>query len=82
MRFGFHQATLSGLSLGKDLFRQFSGYDDQLAAAWAKARDIAGDEAGPLADETRRALLAHWLQVTDEMSAAAASPNSPPTATA
>lgn len=71
MRFGFHQATLSGLSLGKDLFRQFSGYDGQLAAAWARAREIAGDEAGPLADETRRALLAHWLQVTDQMSAAA-----------
>jgi len=72
MRFGFHQATLSGLSLGKDTLLQVSSFDKRLTAAWARdQRIIAQGDADDNYYSACSELTAHWTGVTRGMTEAA-----------
>ena len=64
MRFGFRHATLSGMSLGKDLVPRYSKFEASLAAAWQQADEIvaAGDPDGYW-DQ-----LELWTQTTETIS--------------
>ena len=61
MVFGFRMATRSGVSIGKDTYSQFSGYDEMLAAAWQRADELAATDN----DEQR--IVDHWMEVRDRM---------------
>ena len=74
MRFGFHQGTLSGLSLGKDILKQYSEYDDCLAAAWRQADELEREQQAAGAadpDQARWAVLDHWTKVAEAMTQSA-----------
>ncbi len=72
MRFGFHHATLSGLSIGKDTLRQVSTCDKRLNAAWHRAERIISAAAGTRDHESACSeLAAHWTAVVRGMMDAA-----------
>ena len=63
MRFGFHHATLSGLSIGKDVLTQYSRFDSRLAEAWRIADEL---EAQATDDEQTDPVIEHWVRVSNE----------------
>jgi len=65
MKFGFRMATLSGLSIGKDLLPQYSRFDERLAEAWERAEELEVQtrENPP---EDRDPLVDHWVQVNND----------------
>jgi DNA-directed RNA polymerase subunit beta' len=69
MRFGFHHATRSGLSLGKDVLKQHSRFEQRLAEAWKQADELeARRPRGKTADEPpSEAVLDHWWRVAEQM---------------
>ena len=65
MQFGFRMATLSGLSIGKDLLPQYSRFDERLAEAWERAEELEVQtrENPP---EDRDPLVDHWVEVSND----------------
>jgi len=63
MRFGFRNATRSGLSMGKDVLAQCSRFDSRLAAAWRRADELEARFRNGSADDE---ILDHWLRVSEE----------------
>ena len=63
MRFGFHHATLSGLSIGKDVLTQHSRFDSRLAEAWRTADEL---DARATDDGQADPVIEHWVRVTNE----------------
>ena len=71
MRFGFRQATLSGLSIGVDVLRQYSRFDTHLAEAWRRAEELE-NQSDPGADSpSDGAVVDHWLEVARDFERAA-----------
>ncbi|HUT01370.1 MAG TPA: hypothetical protein VM031_02865, partial [Phycisphaerae bacterium] len=73
MRFGFHHATLSGLSLGMDLLKPYSRLEEVLGEAWGKAGEIEARHGGAAGadEELDAALLEHWWEVSEQLTGAA-----------
>ena len=65
MQFGFRMATLSGLSIGKDLLPQYSRFDERLAEAWERAEELEAEmrENPP---EDRDPVVDHWVEVNND----------------
>jgi DNA-directed RNA polymerase beta subunit len=61
MRFGFRQATLSGVSLGKDTVKRYAGYEEDLAKAWQGVERL----------EEHWAIVDHWARATEQMARSA-----------
>ena len=71
LRFGFHQATLSGASIGKDVLRPYSNCEAALDSAWHEAAELAqGPDVIPGTD-AHWALVDHWSRALETISDAA-----------
>ncbi|MBI2506054.1 MAG: hypothetical protein HYW07_22800 [Candidatus Latescibacteria bacterium] len=62
MRSGFRLATLSGLSIGKEVLAPYSQCESRIADAWRKAEELEARGG-----ESATALVEHWLRFTGEL---------------
>ena len=68
MRFGFRQATLSGLSIGVDVLRQYSRFDSRLAEAWGRAQELENQSRQDRSSDppSDGSVVDHWLEVAGD----------------